>query len=131
MAKVIVDASYKIHKKLGPGLLESVYEIVLCHELQKQGLLVKRQVSIPVVWEDVVIQEGFRADLLVADKVIVEIKSVERLAQVHGKQLLTYLRLLDKRLGLLINFGEFLIKNGIKGSFVNNLGFRSSTSLRS
>ncbi len=114
VAKVIVDASYKIHKKLGPGLLESVYEIVLCHELQKQGLLVKRQVSIPVVWEDVVIQEGFRADLLVADKVIVEIKSVERLAQVHGKQLLTYLRLLDKRLGLLINFGEFLIKNGIK-----------------
>ena len=114
VAKVIVNASYKIHKKLGPGLLESVYEIVLCHELQKRGLLVKRQVSIPVVWEDVVIQEGFRADLLVADKVIVEIKSVERLAQVHGKQLLTYLRLLDKRLGLLINFGEFLIKNGIK-----------------
>lgn len=120
VAKVIVDASYKIHKKLGPGLLESVYEIVLFHELQKRGLHVERQAAIPVVWEDVVIQEGFRADLIVADKVVVEIKSVERLASVHGKQLLTYLRLLDKRLGLLINFGEFLIKNGIK-RVANNL----------
>lgn len=120
VARVIVDASYKIHRKLGPGLLESVYEAVLSHELQKRGLRVDRQAAIPVVWEDVVIQEGFRADLIVADKVVVEIKSVERLASVHGKQLLTYLRLLDKRLGLLINFGEFLIKNGIK-RVANNL----------
>lgn len=120
VARVIVDASYKIHRKLGPGLLESVYEAVLSHELQKRGLRIDRQAAIPVVWEDVVIQEGFRADLIVADKVVVEIKSVERLASVHGKQLLTYLRLLDKRLGLLINFGEFLIKNGIK-RVANNL----------
>lgn len=120
VARVIVDASYKIHRKLGPSLLESVYEAVLSHELQKRGLRIDRQAAIPVVWEDVVIQEGFRADLIVADKVVVEIKSVERLASVHGKQLLTYLRLLDKRLGLLINFGEFLIKNGIK-RVANNL----------
>ena len=92
----------------------------MSHELQKRGLRIDRQAAIPVVWEDVVIQEGFRADLIVADKVVVEIKSVERLASVHGKQLLTYLRLLDKRLGLLINFGEFLIKNGIK-RVANNL----------
>ncbi len=113
IARLIVDAAYQVHTALGPGLLESVYETVLSYELGKRGLAVARQTPIPVLYQDMSFDEGFRADLLVQDKVIVELKSVEKLAPVHKKQLLTYLRLANRRLGLLINFGEALIKNGI------------------
>ena len=113
IAKEIVDAAYRIHTTLGPGLLESVYDTVLAYELGRRGLCTVRQQPIPVVYEEVRIDTGFRADLVVEDKVIVEIKSVELLAPVHKKQLLTYLRLADKRLGLLINFHVPLIKDGI------------------
>ena len=114
MATQIVDAAYRIHTGLGPGLLESVYEVVLAYELEKRGLGVVRQQPVPVVYEGTRIEMGFRADLIVEDKVIVEIKSVEALSPVHKKQLLTHLRLADKRLGLLINFNVALIKEGIK-----------------
>ncbi len=113
IAREIVDAAYQIHVALGPGLLESVYEVVLAHELEKRGLAVARQQEIPIVYDGIVFDHGYRADLVVDEKVIVEIKSVEALNPVHHKQLLTYLRLAQKRLGLLINFGAPLIKNGI------------------
>ena len=113
IAKEIVDAAFRIHTTLGPGLLESVYNTVLAHELNRKGLHTVQQQSIPVVYENMRIDAGFRADLVVEDKVIVEIKSVEVIAPVHKKQLLTYLRLADKRLGLLINFNVALIKDGI------------------
>ncbi len=113
IAKEIVDAAYRIHTALGPGLLESVYDAVLAHELGRRGLHTVRQQPIPVAYENVRIDTGFRADLIVEDKVIVEIKSVEQVAPVHKKQLLTYLRIADKRLGLLINFQVALIKDGI------------------
>jgi GxxExxY protein len=120
IAKEIVDAAYKIHTSLGPGLLESVYEAVLAYELERRGLRVARQQAISVVYETVHLEEGFRADLIVENQVIVELKSVETVHPVHKKQLLTYLRLANKRLGLLINFGSFLIKDGIS-RVVNNL----------
>ena len=113
IAKEIVDAAFKVHTTLGPGLLESVYEAVLAHELRKRSLKVERQAPIPVVYEEVRLEEGFRADLVVQDKVLVELKSVEKVAPVHKKQVLTYLRLANMKLGLLINFGEALIKDGI------------------
>jgi GxxExxY protein len=113
IATQIVDAAYRIHTTLGPGLLESVYDAVLAYELARRSLHAVRQQAIPVIYGDVRIDTGFRADLIVEDKVIVEIKSVELLAPVHKKQLLTYLRLADKRLGLLINFNVALIKDGI------------------
>jgi GxxExxY protein len=113
IAKEVVDAAYKVHTTLGPGLLESVYEVVLAHELKQRGLVAKKQVPVPIKYDSIVFDEGFRADIIVEDKVILELKSVERVAPVHKKQLLTYLRLADKRLGLLINFGEELIKTGI------------------
>jgi len=113
IARQIVDAAFRVHVTLGPGLLESVYEAVLAHELQGRGLSVQRQQPIAVKYNGVVFDEGFRADLVVADAVIVELKSVETVAPVHRKQLLTYLRLADKRLGLLINFGAARIKDGI------------------
>jgi len=113
IATIIVDACFKVHMALGPGLLESVYETALSHELAKRGLLVRRQQAIAFVYDGIQFDEGFRADLIVEDKVIVELKSVEKVAPVHKKQLLTYLRLSDKKLGLLINFGENLIKDGI------------------
>ena len=113
IATEIVAAAFRIHMTLGPGLLESVYDTVLAYELGRRGLGTARQQAIPVVYENVRIDAGFRADLIVEDKVIVEIKSVELLLPVHKKQLLTYLRLADKRLGLLINFHVALIKDGI------------------
>jgi GxxExxY protein len=113
IATEIVDAAFRIHMTLGPGLLESVYNTVLAYELGRRGLRTVRQLAIPVVYENVRIDAGFRADLVVEEKVIVEIKSVELLLPVHKKQLLTYLRLADKRLGLLINFHVALIKDGI------------------
>ncbi len=120
IAREVVDAAYKIHTKLGAGLLESVYQSVLEYELGKRGLAVKAEQPIPVVYEDVHLEIGFRADLIVENKVIIELKSVETVHPVHKKQLLTYLRLADKRLGLLINFGSFLIKDGIS-RIANNL----------
>jgi GxxExxY protein len=114
IAKIVVDACYHIHKQLGPGLLETVYEVILSHELKKRGLRVDRQVPVSVKWDNITFEEGFRADLIVEDKVIIELKSVEHIARVHPKQLLTYLRLTDKRLGLLINFGDEVIKSGVK-----------------
>ena len=114
IAKIVVDTSYHIHKKLGPGLLETVYEVILYHELQKRGLTVERQVPISFRWDNITFQEGFRADLIVEDKLILELKSVAELAKLHKKQLLTYLRLADKRLGLLINFGGERIKGNIE-----------------
>jgi GxxExxY protein len=112
-AKQVVDASLLIHKALGPGLLESVYEAVLYHELVKRGLQVQRQVPVTFVYDETRYDEGFRIDLLAEDCVIIEIKSVEDVHPVHQKQLLTYLRLSKKRLGLLINFNTILLKNGI------------------
>lgn len=117
---IIIDCALKIHKKLGPGLLESVYRAALAYELRKRGLKVLTEQPIPAIYEDVRLELGFRADLLVENKVIVETKSIEALAPIHGKVLLTYLRLADKKLGLLINFNVELIKNGIK-RVVNNL----------
>ena len=113
VAHEIVDAAYCVHTILGPGLLESVYQTALAYELEKRGLRVARQQAIPVVYDTVRIDTGFHADLVVENKVIVEIKSVETVAPVHKKQLLSYLKLADKRLGLLINFNVVLIKNGI------------------
>jgi GxxExxY protein len=120
IAKEIVDAAYAIHTKLGLGLLESVYESILAYELRKRGLEVERQMPVSVVWDGVQFDEGYRLDLLVGGKVLIEIKSVESVAPVHKKQVLTYLRLLDKRLGILINFNEELIRNGIS-RIVNGL----------
>ena len=114
IAAQIVDAAYKIHVMLGPGLLESVYLAVLAYELRQRGLTVRTELDLPVIYEKVQIAVGFRIDMIVEEKVIVELKSVEKLAPVHQKQLLTYLRLADKRLGLLINFGEARIKDGIQ-----------------
>ena len=113
VAKEIVDVAFKIHSTYGPGLLESVYEAIMVHELTKRGLRVSRQQPIPLIHEDIRMGIGFRADLIVGAKVVVEIKSIEAIGPVHKKQLLTYLRLADKRLGLLINFNVELIKNGI------------------
>ena len=114
IATAVVDAAFKIHTTLGPGLLESVYEAVLEFELERRGMKVQHQVGLPVYYEGIKLELGFRVDLIVADKVIIEIKSVETLAPVHRKQLETYLRLMDLRLGLLINFNVELIKNGIQ-----------------
>ena len=117
---VIVEAALRIHKELGPGLLESVYEFVLADELSRKGLHVRRQVPIPIRFEGREFDEGFRADLLVEDAIIVELKSVEQLARVHKKQLLTYLKLGNKKLGLLINFGGEFLKGNIE-RLVNGL----------
>ena len=113
VAQQVVDAAFRVHTTLGPGLLESVYEAALAYELEKRGLSITRQQGIPVVYEAVRIHAGSFADLVVEDQVIVEIKAVETVAPVHKKQLLTYLKLADKRLGLLINFNVALIKHGI------------------
>jgi GxxExxY protein len=114
ISRVIVDAAFHVHQRLGPGLLESVYEVVLAYELRKRGLEVQRQVPIPIRYDDLVFEEGFRADLIIQSLVIVELKSIEELVPVHSKQVLTQLRLADKRLGLLINFGSALFKSGVK-----------------
>ena len=120
LAKIVVDLSLKIHRALGPGLLESVYEEVLSYELAKSGLKFNRQQGIVVVYEGIKMDLGFRADIIIEDKLIIELKSVESIAPVHSKILLTYLRLTNKKLGLLVNFNVELIKDGIK-RIVNNL----------
>jgi GxxExxY protein len=114
VAAQIVDAAFKVHSTLGPGLLESVYEACLVHELEKRDLTVRQQMALPVVYDDLRLDAGLRLDLLVEDQVIVELKAVERLLPVFEAQVLTYLKLTDKRLGLLINFNVPRIKNGIK-----------------
>jgi GxxExxY protein len=120
LSKIIVDTCYHIHIGLGPGLLESVYEDVLFYELVQKGLIVSRQQNIPLVWKGMKIGQGFRADLIVENKVLIEIKSVEIIAPVHPKQVMTYLKLTGLKLGLLVNFNQALIKNGIT-RIVNNL----------
>jgi len=114
IADRVMDAAFLIHRELGPGLLESVYETVLAKVLNDNGLEVQRQSPVPVTFRDMIFEEGFRADLIVGKKVIIELKSVERIQPVHSKQLLTYLRLTGCKLGLLINFGEYLLKDGFK-----------------
>jgi len=116
----IRGAAFKVHTELGPGLFESVYEIALAHEIQKDGLDVKRQLGISVHYDGLRMDQGYRADLLVGEKVIVEIKSVETLLDVHYKQLLTYIRLADIRLGLLMNFNSVSLKDSIT-RIVNDL----------
>lgn len=113
IGKIVVDCAFQVHTRLGPGLLESVYEVALAYELRKRGLVVERQVPIPVVYDGIQFDEGFRADLIVAGLVIIELKSVEAVHPVHKTQFLTYLKLADKRLGYLINFGAELIKDGL------------------
>lgn len=114
IAGVVVDTAYRLHTKLGPGIFEIVYEVLLAHELRKHGYSVERQVAVPITWDEIRFDEGFRVDLIIDNCVIVEVKSITALDAVHSKQVLTYLRLMDKRLGLLINFDEHLIKHGIK-----------------
>ena len=117
---ITVNTAYQIHYTLGPGLLESVYEEIMFYELSKQGLIVERQKEIPIIWDELRMEIGFRADLIVENKVIVELKSVETVAPVHPKQLLTYLKVTGIKLGLLINFNEPYIKDGIP-RIVNNI----------
>jgi len=115
LSKIILNTAFKIHKEVGPGLFESVYEAIMAYELEHEyGLEVQRQRPIPVVWKGVKLDLGFRSDLLVENKVAVELKSIECLAPVHMKQVLTHIRLLNFKLGILINFNEELLKNGIK-----------------
>jgi GxxExxY protein len=113
ISKIIVDAAFRIHKTLGPGLLESVYEEVLAYELVNSGVCLSRQKGMPVQYGTIKLDVGFRADIIAEEKVIIELKSVEAVLPVHKKQLLTYLKLTGLKLGLLINFNEMLIKNGI------------------
>ncbi|MFA5027753.1 MAG: GxxExxY protein [Candidatus Methylomirabilota bacterium] len=113
IAKEVVDAAVKIHRTLGPGLLESVYEVVLAKELELRGLRVKRQVPVAIEYDGIRFDEGFRADIMVEGLVILELKSVESITAVHRKQLQTYLRLTGLKLGLLLNFGSTLMKDGI------------------
>jgi len=122
IAALVVDSCYKVHTVLGPGLLESVYEAALAYELEKRGLSVVRQVPLPVIYESIKLEEGFRVDIIVEGLVIVELKSVESVLPVHKKQLLTYLRIADMKLGLLINFGSNLIKDGITRVINGSLG---------
>lgn len=114
IGKEVVDAAVKVHRELGPGLLETVYEVVLAKELQARGLKVERQVPVPIVYGGVRFEEGFRADLIVEGKVILELKSVEQLNKVHPKQVLTYLKLKGLKLGFVLNFGANLMKDGIE-----------------
>lgn len=120
ISKVVVDLCFRIHKQYGPGLFESVYEEVFCYELAKTGLNFSRQFPVPLVHEEIKMEVGFRADVIVEQKVIVELKSIEALADIHYKQVQTYLKLSGCKLGLLINFNVPLIKDGIH-RIVNNL----------
>ena len=113
IAKVVVDVAVKLHMGLGPGLLESVYEAILEKKLIEAGLKVERQVPVPIRFEGIELDEGFRADLIVEGKVILELKSIETISKVHKKQLLTYLRMADMKLGLLLNFGAAQMRDGI------------------
>jgi len=113
IGRIVVDAAVAVHRDLGPGLLESVYEVILAYELGQRGLSVKRQVPIRIHYKQMAFEEAFRADIVVEDKIIIELKSVEQVSEAHKKQLLTYLRLTGCKLGFLLNFGEALMKRGI------------------
>ncbi len=126
LARVVVDCAYHIHRDLGPGLLESVYEIVLAKALERAGLRVERQVSVSIEYDGLEFKDAFRIDLLIEGKLVVEIKSVEAIAKVHGKQLLTYLRLLKQPLGLLINFGAASFREGMKRVVNDHTAFAAS-----
>jgi GxxExxY protein len=114
LATKIIGAAIEVHKQLGPGLLESTYEACLVYELKQMGLEVMQQFALPVIYKEVKLDAGYRIDVVVESKVIIEIKSIEALAAIHTAQILTYLKLKDLKLGLLINFNEVLLKNGIK-----------------
>ena len=120
LSKIVFDAGIKVHKELGPGLLESAYEECLYYELKKGGLFVEKQKALPLIYEDVKLDVGYRIDILVESKLVIEIKSVEALNDLHLAQILTYLKLSNCKLGLLINFNTVLFKNGVK-RVVNNL----------
>ena len=119
IAKIVVNSAFKVHKELGPGLLERVYEICLAHEIAKAGLDVKRQIDIPIIYDGIEFSEGLRLDLLVEDCIIIEVKAVEQINPVWDAQIISHLKLLNKDLGFLINFNVPLIKNGIK-RFINS-----------
>jgi GxxExxY protein len=114
LSETIIGVAIDIHRKLGPGLLESVYQNILAYELRKRGLRVRTEEPVPLVWDKIQFVMAFRADLIVEDMILVEVKSLEELASVHKRQLFTYLRVMDRRLGLLINFGDEVLKNGIR-----------------
>lgn len=120
LSKIVFDCALKVHRNLGPGLLESSYEECLFYEIKKLGLIVEKQKALPLVYEEVKLDIGYRIDIIIENKLIIEIKSVETLNDVHFAQLLTYLKLTNCKLGLLINFNVALIKNGIK-RVANNL----------
>mgnify|MGYP003620250898 FL=1 len=113
IGKVVVDSAVRLHQELGPGLLESVYETILAQELKRRGCAIVRQVSIPIQYHGIRFEEGFRADLIVENKVLLELKSVEQTTRAHAKQVLTYLKLTGMKLGYLLNFGEALMRDGI------------------
>lgn len=120
IATIAIDCGLKIHQQLGPGLLESAYEAVLAHSLEQRGLRVERQKLIPITFEGLTIEGGFRADILVEKKLLIELKSIDRLAPVHGKQVLTYLRFLELPVGLLMNFGGETFKEGLRRIVTNH-----------
>ena len=120
IGSIVLESAIKVHKRLGPGLLELIYEVALCHELKQKNLSVKRQVPIPITYDGIVFDEGFKADIIINNIVLLELKSVENLHPVHKKQLLTYLKLTNINLGYLLNFNESLMKDGIT-RIVNNL----------
>jgi GxxExxY protein len=113
IGRLVVDSAITVHRELGPGLLESVYEVILAHQLRRNGLRVERQVPIPIEYQGIKFDEAFRADIVIEGKVVLELKSVEQVTRVHKKQLQTYLRLTGYKLGFLLNFGEGLMKKGI------------------
>jgi len=129
IAKHVLDAAFLVHTKLGPGVFESVYEVILAHELQTKGFKVERQKPMSIVYDGLRFDEAFRSDLVINEKVIVELKSIEALSAVHAKQLLTQLRLTGLKLGLLINFGEAHLKNGIKRIINGQLDDQESTQI--
>jgi len=123
IAKAVVNAAYTVHKSLGPGLLEKVYEICLAHEIVKAGYNVERQLDIPIIYDGLVFQEGLRLDLLIEDKIVVELKAVDQLNPVWEAQIISHLKLTNKKLGFLINFNVPLIKQGIK-RYINNINIK-------
>jgi GxxExxY protein len=128
LAQIVVETSLSIHRRLGPGLLESVYEAILAYELGRQGIYLERQVPIPLIWDGMLVAESFRADIIVECKLILELKSIERVIPVHKKQVITYLRITGLKLGLLLNFGADLMKDGIS-RLVNGLEEEDDRSL--
>ncbi|MDA8142155.1 MAG: GxxExxY protein [Desulfobacteraceae bacterium] len=126
IASIAVDCGYRLHKELGPGLLESVYEVVLAKLIEKLGISVERQKTIPIIFDGLRFDEGFRADLLLEGRLLIELKSVENISRLHSKQILTYLRLLNLPLGFLMNFGAATFKEGIKRIVNNHSDFASS-----